>query len=258
MRKLLTVLAAIGVLSTMFVGAAVAGEQDWVLLIRGGSGGAFTSPSQTGHSPLWMGTTPTSTDGFDSNVDGYGVLVPPPPSNDMVVAAWYRPDWPVTPSGTPDHPFASRDLKTKLEPGEVKTWTDMVVWVTPGYDKADLVLFVATPGGTRQAPASIGGKPVKYKFQLTYAPEGYSGPTEWIFDAPAPIASGQALVGEIRLPVIAGVKSGVPPISGTGPLAATQTGGYRLNVVVPEPGSMLVLASGITGLMGLIARRRSA
>jgi hypothetical protein len=31
-----------------------------------------------------------------------------------------------------------------------------------------------------------------------------------------------------------------------------------MDVVVPEPGSMLVLASGITGLMGLIARRRSA
>jgi len=254
MRKLLTVLAAIGVLSTMFVGAAVAEEQDWVLLIRGGSGGAFTSPSQTGHTALQMGTTPTSTNGFDSGVDGFGALVPPPPSNDMVVATWYRPDFP----NTPDHPFASRDLKTKLQPGEVKTWTDMVVWVTPGYDKTELVLFVATPGGRRQAPASIGGKPVKYKFQLTYAPDGYSGPTEWIFDAPAPITSGQALVGEIRLPVIAGVKSGVPPISGTGPLAATQTGGYRLNVVVPEPGSMLVLASGITGLMGLIARRRSA
>ena len=78
-----------------------------------------------------------------------------------------------------------------------------------------------------------------------------------MFPDPVPGTGANRLIGQITLPVIPGVKS-ANPVSGTGPLMATQVAGYRLDVVVPEPGSMLVLASGITGLMGLIARRRSA
>lgn len=251
MRKLLTVLAAIGVLSTMFVGAAVASD-NWVVLMRAGSGGPFSSPTNSGHNSIVMGTQPTTTDGFDLGKDGQAALGPTPPAgaDTGAKAAWYRAEW-----GLID-PFARFDYKAPLSPGEVKTWTDMLVWAGLDYAQSSIILNFYTTT-TQQAPLSINGKKVAYKVQLTYAPAGYNGPTEWIFENYGTQSGSNILLGQVELPVLPGVKI-ANPISGTGPLAATQVGGYRLNVVVPEPGSMLVLASGITGLMGLIARRRSA
>jgi len=252
MRKLLTVLAAIGVLSTMFVGAAGAQTvQDWWVQIRAGSNVGF-SPLNSGHSTLVAGVRPTATDGFDTGLDGNTAVGPPPPSDTGAKAAWYRGDWTDT--------FARFDYKAPLAvlPTNVvpKVWTDLLVWAGVDYqfDKIYVTFFTTT---TRQAPLSIDGKKVAYKVQMTYAPAGYSGPTSWIFENYGEVSGSNIMLGSVEWPVIPGVKV-ANPISGTGPLAATQVGGYRFNFVTPEPGSMLVLASGITGLMGLIARRRSA
>ncbi len=252
MRKLLTVLAAIGVLSTMFVGAAAAAEDNWVVLITGGSGGAFNSPNNLGHNRIVLGTQPTTTDAFDLGKDGQAAVPPAPPAgaDTGVKAAWYRAEW-----GLLD-PFARFDYKAPLAPGEVKVWTDLLVWAGLDYAQSSLIVNFYTTS-SQQAPLSIGGKKVAYKVQMTYAPAGYDGPTEWVFENYGQQSGSNIFLGAIELPVLPGVKI-ANPISGDGPLAATQVGGYRFNVVVPEPGSMLVLASGITGLMGLIARRRSA
>jgi hypothetical protein len=246
MRKLLTVLAAIGVLSTMFVGAAVA-QTDWTILITVGTGTNFTGPDNWNGTRLQMGTRSTAVDGKDS-FDGFPAFQDDP-LNDKAKAAWYRTDWGV------DKNFAGRDFKAPLQAGQVKAWTDLLIWADPNYQPSSITVFFYTPQNSL-APNAIGGVPVRYRIDLAWAPAGYAGPTSWLLD-PVPASGTNRLIGSVTLPVIPGVKT-ANPISGDGPLAATQVGGYRLNVVVPEPGSMLVLASGITGLMGLIARRRSA
>ncbi|BCW99079.1 MAG: hypothetical protein KatS3mg024_1906 [Armatimonadota bacterium] len=245
MRKLLTVLAAMGVLSTMFVGAAVA-QTDWTILIAVGHGGTFQTPSEFNGVRLQFGTKATATDDKDT-IDGFAGYQSDPLLN-KAKASWYRPGW-------VSDGLAGRDFKAPLQPGQVKVWTDLVVWADPNYSGSVIDVHFYTPQ-TSLAPNSIGGVPVRYRVDLAYAPAGYNGPTSWML-GPVPDEGTNRLIGTVTLPVIDGVKVG-SPISGTGPLAATQVGGYRLNVVVPEPGSMLVLASGITGLMGLIARRRSA
>ena len=253
MRKLLTVLAAIGVLSTMFVGAAVAADNDWVVLMRAGSGGPWSSPFNSGHNSIVLGTQPTTTDGLDLGKDGMAAVGPtPPPGADTgVKAAWYRPEW-----AAQTDPFSRFDYKAPLAPGQIKVWNDLLVWAGLDYSAPSIILnFFTTTSKT--APLSIQGVPVAYRVDLVYAPDGYSGPTSWLFTSFGETSGSNIFLGQLEVPVLPGVKI-ASPISGTGPLAATQVGGYRFNVVVPEPGSMLVLASGITGLMGLIARRRSA
>jgi hypothetical protein len=245
MRKLLTVLAAIGVLSTMFVGAAVA-QTDWTILITVGNGGTFQTPNEFNGVRLQMGTKATATDGKDT-VDGFAGFQSDP-LNNKAKASWYRPGW-------VDGGLAGRDFKAPLQPGEVKVWSDLIVWADANYSGSVIDVHFYTPQ-TSLAPNAIGGVPVRYKVELACAPAGYDGPTSWLLGM-VPDTGTNRLIGTVTLPVIDGVKV-ANPITGDGPLAATQVGGYRLNVVVPEPGSMLVLASGITGLMGLIARRRSA
>ncbi|MEJ5298183.1 MAG: hypothetical protein WHZ52_09120, partial [Armatimonadota bacterium] len=210
-------------------GAAVADEVNWVVLMRAGSGGTFSSPTNSGHNSLALGTRPTTTDGFNLGVDGQSAIPPAPPagSDTGAKAAWYRPDWPVT------DPFVRFDYKAPLTPGEVKTWTDMIVWAGPDYAQSSIILNFYTTT-TQQAPLSIGGKKVVYKVQLTYAPAGYNGPTEWIFENYGTQSGSSILLGQIELPVLPGVKI-ANPISGTGPLAATQVGGYRLTVLAGDP-----------------------
>ena len=248
MRKLLTVLAAIGVLSTMFVGAAVA-QTDWTILITVGTGSNFTGPDNWHGTRLQMGTRSGASDGpAKDSFDGFPAFQDDP-LFDKAKSAWYRPGW------VPGTSFAGRDFKAPLAPGQIKVWEDLLIWADPNYEPSSITVFFYTPQSSL-APNAIGGVPVRYRVDLAWAPAGYDGPTSWIFN-PVPDSGTNRLIGSVTVPVIPGVKS-ANPISGDGPLAATQVAGYRLNVVVPEPGSMLVLASGITGLMGLIARRRSA
>jgi hypothetical protein len=249
MRKLLTVLAAIGVLSTMFVGAAVA-HPDWTILITVGTGPTFNAPDNWNGTRLQMGTRANATDGRDIGLDGMPAFQDDP-LFDKAKAAWYRPEFEV-----PFTPFAGRDFKAPLRPGEIKVWKDLLVWADTNYEPSTITVYFYTPDRSL-FPDQIGGRPVRLSVNLTYAPAGYAGPTRWVFPDPVPGTGRDRLIGQVTLPVIPGVKT-TNPVSGTGPLSATQVAGYRMDVVVPEPGSMLVLASGITGLMGLIARRRSA
>lgn len=247
MSKLLTVIAAIGVLSTAFAGVATASETDWTMLITAGAAGNFAAPpSGSGVSQI-AGTKTGALDGKDAN-DGSPAFQNAP-GNDIVKIGWYRPEWDAT------YPFARKDYKAPLAAGEEKTFYDLLLWADMGYAGNEIVVNFFTPA-TQKAPNSIGNHPVIYKVVLTYAPAAYDGPFQWILPVVPEGTTGNLLLGSITLPVVEGVKT-ANPLDGSGPLAATQVGGYRFNFVTPEPGSMLVLASGLTGLMGLL-RRRSA
>jgi hypothetical protein len=247
MSKLLTVIAAIGVLTTAFAGVATASETDWVMLITAGAAGTFTSPpSGSGVSQI-AATKTGALDAKDAN-DGSPAFQNAP-GNDIVKIGWYRPEWDAA------NPFARKDYKAPQAPGEEKTWADLMLWADTGYAGSEIVVNFFSPA-SQLAPNSSGGRTVRYKLVLTYAPAAYAGPTEWVLPEVPAGTTGNIFIGSITLPAVDGVKV-ASPLSGDGPLAASQVGGYRFNFVTPEPGSMLVLASGLTGLMGLI-RRRSA
>jgi len=247
MSKLLTVIAAIGVLSTAFAGVAAASETDWAILITAGSGGSFTAPTAGSGVSQIAATKTGALEGKDAN-DGTPSFQNAP-SNDIVKVGWYRPEWDAA------YPWARKDYKAPNNPGEEKVWKDLMLWADPGYAAADIIVNFYSPA-SQKAPNSIGDKPVVYKLVLTYAPAAYAGPMEWILPPVPDGTTGNLLLGSITLPVVEGVKT-ANPLEGSGPLAATQIGGYRFDFVTPEPGSMLVLASGLTGLAGLL-RRRSA
>lgn len=253
MRKLLTVIGAIGIITAAFAGSAAAAQDDWTVLITAGSGGNYSSPSNGTGARVQLGTKPGANDS-ETVMDGFDGGAIPPQIAQPAYVALYRPDWTVI--GAVPEWAKLKDYKAPLEldqygKAEIKTYNDIIVWAAPGYSQPTINLYLWTTASAAP-PTDVSGQPVAYKLQMTYAPEGYDGPTEWLLDTP-----GTGLLKEIVLPALAGAKT-ANPIVGVGGLEATQVAGYRFNFVTPEPGSMMVLASGLTGLMGLVARRRKA
>jgi len=267
MRKVLFAVAAVGILSVALMGSASASETQWGYLFKAGNGGTFTSPTGS------LGTTIAYSSTITTVVDDPAIRDPkdggslPPPSV-AAVTAWYRPTWT---GGNSSYPWAfSNDYRTPLEvitPGgggtphiEVKSWDGLVVWATSGYTAPTIHLFAGAVAGTSLVPATIGGLPFTPRLVMTFAPAGYNGagngasggtgtaqdPYYWNLPQ---AAAGQLI--DIALPS-AGA-DGTNPFNGD-----VQTTGYMFSFVTPEPGSILVLASGLTGLVGLVTRRRRA
>lgn len=250
MRKLLTVIGAIGIITASLAGAAAAAQDDWTVLITAGSeGGTFTTPSNGTGARVQLGTKPNSVDGVDGNDGG---AIPPQIASPAYVAL-YRPDYEVI--GANPEWAKLKDYRAPLGldqygKAEIKVYEDIVIWASPSYASDNIHVYLWTTASAAP-PVDVQGQPVAYKLQMTFAPDGYDGPTEWLLNTP-----GTGLLLDFVLPA-AGART-ANPISGAGGLEATQVAGYRFNFVTPEPGSMMVLATGITGLMGLVARRRKA
>lgn len=253
MRKVLFVACAVGLLATAFAVSASATESVWTIFIAAGSGGTAADIQGQG-SESWAASRTTATVQDDPAVkDTVDGTVVPPAVAPVAFAQWYRP-W----NSDGSYGFFTRDAKKPLDttPNLVKRWDDLIVWATNGsgiYSSEDIKLFISGSG----VPNAVGGKQVAYKLVMTYAPAGYAGQTEWILPPfPNPDSTAKTAWFEITLPSAGAVTAN--PISGTGALSATQSAGYRFSLVTPEPGSMMVLASGLVGLVGLVTRRRSA
>lgn len=251
MKKVFSVICALGILAS--ISSSAMAKDSWTMLLRPASdrsGSSFFDSVGT----LQMGTRADANDSIQAKdgYDGFYTQVQGSPA----MAFWFRPDWS---AGDPNamNPWTwanMRDFRAPLttEPNLVKSWDDLVVWALPGYTAPTIKLYIYTTSAA-QPPVSIDGKRVAYKFQLTYAPAGYVGQTEWIFDE-IPTSAATAFV--IELPSAGAIVQN--PITGVGPLEATQTAGYRFSIVTPEPGTMAVLATGLAGMVGMISRRRKA
>lgn len=253
MRKVLFVACAVGLLATAFAVSASATESAWTIFIAAGSGGTAADIQGQG-SEAWVATRTTAGVTDDpATKDGVDGTVVPPAVAPVAFAQWYRP-W----NADGSFGFFTRDAKQPLNtiPNLIKRWDDLIVWATGGsgvYSSPDIKLFISGSG----VPNTVGGVPVAYKLIMTQSPDGYGGQTEWVLpEFPAPDTTAKTAWFEITLPSTGAVTAN--PISGTGALSATQSAGYRFSLVTPEPGSIMVLASGLAGLVGLVSRRRSA
>jgi len=257
MRKVLFVASAVCLLATAFAVTASASEDAWTIYFEVGTGGTF-GDIQNYQATAQIESTTLATVIDDPSVkDPRDGQSPPSAMNFGGFAQWYRP-W----NADGGYGMFIRDSRRPLstQPNLVKTWSDLVIWgahgLTDNYPVDTLTVFISAKG----VPNTVGGKVVAYKLVMTSAPEGYAGQREWILPA-SPGADSTLKTGwfQFSLPAAGAiVGNGLKPISGTGALAATQTAGYRFSLVTPEPGSMMVLASGLVGLVGLVSRRRSA
>ncbi len=251
MNRILTVSCLAGILVSAAAIGARASETSWNFKFQGGTGVVGTTPTDSAGSAFAISSTIAGVLDDTSVRDTKDGVTLPAAQSPLVVAAWYRPAWTKNdPTDNQAAPWAfQQDYRTPitLVPNHVKTWEDLVVWTTPGFDTTanpQITLYVS---GASSPPVEIGGNQIIYKLLMTSHPAGYVGPTEFTLN-PA---------GRLEIPLPSAGTTAGNPISGTGPLAATQTAGYRFNFVTPEPGSILALGAGLVGFAGLIRRRRS-
>ncbi len=150
------------------------------------------------------------------------LVTPEPPGEQRARIAFLRPGW-----GAPQAlPWAARvDTKAPLKPGESKTWNSLLVWANPAYkDTGISVTFFSREPGL--PPESLQGSPLTCVVELTYAPEGYSGPRTWALKRGE--RSGRDIIYcRITLPVMQGVLADSP----VGP-DGKQSAGYAFRLTV--------------------------
>ncbi|MEI6916514.1 MAG: hypothetical protein WCL39_15365, partial [Armatimonadota bacterium] len=156
---------------------------------------------------------------------------PPAAIYPVVFTAWYRPTWG---AGLDTPPWAFLvDTRTPLGTGPIeagqstnylKTWADLVVWTSTGFNAAatpTIYLHVIPAIGVSAPPTVLGTKAIDYKLVMTQWPTSYVGAKEFVLSPTA----------ETLITLTSDGTTAADPISGTGPLAALQTVGYRFNVV---------------------------
>ncbi len=258
MRKVLFVVSAVCLLASAVAMTASASEDSWIIYFEPGRGDSETGVLGNGGIAQAECSTVAGVLDDPTVKDVRDGLPSPSVMANAAFAQWWRPF-----SGdNTTYGMWIRDSRQPLNsvPNLVKTWENLVVWAANGtmdnYTSETITLYINAKG----VPNSIGGQSVAYKLIMTYAPEGYTGQREWVLpDSPGADNTKKTRWFSIELPSAGAIMAnGTTPISGTGNIAATQNGGYRFSLVTPEPGSMMVLASGLVGLVGLVSRRRSA
>jgi hypothetical protein len=256
MRKVLFVASAVCLLASAFAVSASASEQAWTIYIAAGWAGTWdNTQGQGAEASLEASTVATVLD--DPTVkDPRDGQVTPATMDSAAFVQWWRPF-----AADGSYGMFIRDTRKPLNtvPNLVKSWDNLIVWAANGamntYTEPSIKLFFSAKG----VPNTVEGKAVAYKLVMTYAPEGYAGQREWVLPPSPGADSVRSDWFTLTLPSAGAIMAaGTTPISGTGAIAATQNGGYRFSLVTPEPGSMMVLASGLVGLVGLVSRRRSA
>jgi len=211
---------------------AMATETNWLLLMRA------SSPAYTyGGIILLAGTSTSSIDGKDSGDVALFF------NSTCANAGIYRPDFPDVP------PIYRSDKRAPIVAPETKSW-DILVG-RGSYFPGTAVRFAWwAPTGTNDPVGTIGGVPYIYKIEVVRDPTGEHSSFVWTSNDPTGGTS-VAPLGFIdwqNAPMVADknamIKRGIMLRFTAAP--------------IPEPGSMLVLASGLTGLVGFAVRRRRA
>jgi len=212
--------------------AALATEQNWLLLMRASS----LTYTQAG-TIVQAGTTTSSVDGKDS---GDVVLTF---NGANANAGIYRPDFPDIP------PVYGSDKRAPIVAPQTKSW-DILVGRGSTFLGTAVRFAWWAPTGTNDPVGTIGGVPYIYKIEVVRDPTGEHSSFVWTSNDPTGGTS-TAPIGFIdwqNAPMVADknamIKRGIMLRFTAAP--------------IPEPGSMLVLASGLTGLVGFAVRRRRA
>jgi len=212
---------------------------DWTIILRA------TNPAySSGNVVLQCGSKTGALDGQDANDTKYTAS-----SGTMATIASYEAGFSDAP------PLYKVDRKAPLA-DQTKTW-DLVVWTTPTWPTdpqgAGNPIRVGVYAVTASTPIA-GAKPFTYYVEVVADPTGtYAPGLRWDFTPGS--------TGTSTAPVFFKDFQKGHMVSCVDAEAAEK--GIKLKLVaacpvIPEPGSLLVLATGVTGLFGFAARRRRA
>jgi hypothetical protein len=228
-------LVAISIMAAMLLtvaAVAMASETDWIILMRA-STTAYTGYGQN----LQLGCAPGSIDGKGAeDVKGtFGATT--------AGVASYQPTFSDLP------PLYTTDKVSAITGDNKYTW-DLRLWANTSYGGNNLRLAVWTVS-TKALPTTFAGKPYVYTLEVYDDPTGLNTGFKKTWDAG--IANGAATTPAFYLDwANPGTKMDA---------ASAIDGGIKLRLTVqpvPEPSSMLALASGLAGMVGFGIRRRRA
>jgi len=202
----------------------------WLMLMRASS----TSYTQAG-TIVQVGTTATSLDGKDSG--DVALTFNGANANAGIV----RTDFADVP------PVYGSDKRAPLTAGQTKVW-DIVVAAGSTYAPTALRFAWYAGAGANDPVGTIAGTPVEYVLEVVNDPTGLNSGFVWKSQDPTGGTSTAPLgyLDWTQFPKVADK-------------SAMMESGIKLRFTVkpvPEPGSMLALASGIVGLAGFGIRRR--
>jgi len=160
--------------------------------------------------------------------------------------------------------FINYHEKPALNPGDSASWT-LYVWVGEGFESDTATVNWKIKSSSLAIPASIGGIDYELKVKIIEDPTGtYDVGTEWLI----PSTLGTTAVNGPTFSDLDAIKYTQQPDVVPGKSAAfdlsplTNGKAVKMSVTmapvseVPEPGSMLALATGLVGIAGGLLRRR--
>lgn len=233
MKKVL-VIVCVAAFMLSIATVAMASETSWLLAARAST---TTFVNASGTAQVGCMSTTGVTGWTDSAASSAGL------------ALW-------SPAYTGANNYAIMDRVAPLSGEDSKTW-EYRMWLNPGWASADLVLSFWNLTA-QDIPETIGGVEYVYTITMLADPtQTYAPGDKWVFDATKNgTSTGPAMqlafsnFDALKMTAGAAVEGGVKFTFTAAPFAEEPP--------IPEPGSMLALASGLVGMAGYAIRRRRA